>query len=318
MYKLISLWNQNRKTFAFVIAIIVAIIILIQVLNQMAKNDLKKSNENQNSYAKEDSTIIEKSANTAQTDSIVSGTKITENEADENQAIIKSFVEYCNNGKVEEAYNLISDECKQNVLNTVSDFKSKYIDVVFTSKKDYNLQNWYKSELGVTYKITYLNGSLISTGKVESNIEDYITVNKGKLNIYRYIGNVQENKQSSSDVINVQVIDREIYDEYELYNLKVQNLSKNTIMINRHADNGGIYVSYNNDLNCSALISNTYSGNLELEKNQTKYISIKINKMYNGNYKAKKLIFKDIIKNKQEFDKNSQNYTDISTLEIEL
>lgn len=319
MNKLISLCNRNRKAIMTVVGVLLAVFILIQLLNKMAKNELKKQNDTNTIITSGTNTIVDKSANTVQTESVLDDSKISENKAESNQDIINNFIEYCNNGKVTDAYSLISDDCKSNVLKTEEDFKSRYIDIVFTNQKQYNIQNLYSSELGTTYRITYINDAL-STGVVGTNIEDYLTVKNGKISLYRYIGHVDVNQKNDNGILSVVVKDRNIYDEYEEYNLEISNLSNNPIMINRHEDNGGIYAIYDNSQAYKAIISETYSGNLALEAGQTKYIKIKINKMYNGDYKVKSLNLTDIINNKQIFDsvQNKSEYTDISKLEIIL
>lgn len=317
--KFIRFYNQNRKLVIAIIVVILAVLILIQLLNQMATNELKAQNSQNKITQTEQVSSTDKSANTLKTESIASGTNISQNTAQTNQTLINSFIEYCNNKDIANAYALISDECKEELFTTQQEFKTKYVDNNFSSKKQYNIQNWYTSNLGSTYKITYIN-DILASGNVENNIEDYITVSNNKLNILRYIGKIEVNKSASNKNVSIIVLNRKIYDEYEIYNLKVSNLSNNTIMLNRHEDNGGIYATYNNSKTYKAIISETYSGNLTLEPNQTKYVSIKINKMYNGEIKAKNINFSDIINNKQEFDiiKNKATYTNISTLEINL
>lgn len=319
MHKLISLWNQNRKLFIGIIVVIIAVFVLIQLLNQMAANDLKKQN-NQNTVSQsQESSIIDKSANTIKTESIADSGNISSNTAKQNQTIIDNFINYCNSGDLANAYSLLSEKCKEELFKNQEEFKTKYVNNIFTSKKQYNIQNWYTSDLGSTYKITYIN-DIISTGTIENNVEDYITVSNNKLNILRYVGTVNVNKSASDKNILITVLDRDIYDEYEIYNLKVSNLSNNTIMLNRHEDNGGIYVTYDNNKTYKAKTSEVYSGNLAIEVGQTKYISIKVNKMYNGNFEAKKITFSDIINNKSDFDmaNNKEAYTNISTIEINL
>lgn len=92
-------------------------------------------------------------------------------------------------------------------------------------------------------------------------------------------------------------------------------------MLNRYEDNDGIYVKYmSNDEQYGSFITEIYEQNLVLEKNQTKYLSIKINKIYNGITNVDQLVFSDIINNKEIFDRVSDQsgYSDISTLEINL
>ncbi|MGN1327870.1 MAG: hypothetical protein ACI4VQ_07350, partial [Clostridia bacterium] len=91
--------------------------------------------------------------------------------------------------------------------------------------------------------------------------------------------------------------------------------------LNRKEDNDKIYVTYSgSNTKYTAFISEIYEGNLILDRNQTKYISIKINKTYDGNIGLQKIVFADIINNKTKFDetKNKNEYTDISSIQINM
>ena len=66
------------------------------------------------------------------------------------------------------------------------------------------------------------------------------------------------------------------------------------------------------------LLSNKDITNLILEGNQEKYLSIRINKIYNGEINTSQMVFSDIINNKNTFDSTTDksSYNDISTIEI--
>lgn len=320
---IIRYYNQNRGKIIFIIIIIIAIIVLIQLLNLFAK-----SNNQQNVNAATSGTTAKdtstKSANVLHTEAQVSGSKITTTQANKNQTLIDNFVKLCNNGSAEEAYNYLSSSCKTEVFPTVDEFKSKYIDEIFSSSKEYNIENWKNNGELYTYKVTYVE-NILASGKVSNSIEDYITVvsenGEQKLNIFRYITNVQINKSATDDIATIQVIDKNVYDDYEIYNVKVTNNTINKIMINEASDNGGIYVQYkNNNAKYTAFISEIIQSNLTLEANQTKYLSIKINKIYTGTLQANTITFSDIIKNKTEYDQltNKSNYKDIATIQVNL
>ena len=317
--RIIRYFNQNRRQIIVVIAIIAFVIIIIQVLNYFAKQqDLEENNTITNSVFQTNS----KSPNVIHTTPSVSDIEISTLTAMENQQIIDNFINSCNSGEIEQAYNYLSSDCKNILFPTVNDFKSKYYDSIFTSKKDYSIENWINTISAYTYKITYVN-NILSSGTIENNIEDYITVvtenGESKLNIYRFIMYTKINKSAENDIAKIEVIDKEVYDDYEIYNIKFTNKSSDTIMLNRSEDNDGIYVKYSGrDEEYTAFISEIYEQNLVLERNQEKYLKIKINKIYNGEINVEKMIFSDIINNKDDFDNTTDrnNYSDISLIEI--
>ena len=233
--------------------------------------------------------------------------------------LIANFVSYCNNKSITDAYNMLSEECKKELFSTEDEFNNKYLKKIFTNKKDYNIEAWKNTSVGVTYRVTYVD-DILSTGKVGTNTEDYITVDgNGKLNIFRFIGTEKLNKSASNDIATIQILDKVVYDDYEKYSIRVTNNTKNTIMINRKEDNDGIYTVYSGSSEkYSAFISEIYEQNLTIEANQTTYLSIRINKLYTGDSAVKKMVFSDIIKNKKEFEKYETKslYTDVSTIEM--
>ena len=318
--------NQNLKGVFLFVIIVICIILVIQLLNSMAREKMQEGSQTLNSTLDED--ILEEDtlqiedtdANRAQDQSIITGENIGSQTANKNQEIIKTFVDYCNDGKINEAYSMISYECRNKVFENIDEFQRKYIEPIFSTKKDYNLKNWISTNIGETYIITYVE-DILSTGHTSEHIQDYITVLYGeeKINIFRYIDNIKINKSASNNVVTVTVVDKDIYDEYEIYNLKVENNSENTIMINRNEDNDGIYVEYGEN-SYGAIISDTPLRDLSIEPKKSKEISIKINKMYNDEYIGDRIYFNDIINNKDEFDKIevTDAYTDISTLDIDL
>lgn len=323
--RIIRYYNQNRAGVIGTIVVVLAIIGLIQLLNNFAKQDQEKALNavGTNTISINQSTST-KSSNTLHTESQITDGKISSTQAKSNQDIIDNFIKVCNNKDVSTAYNYLSSDCKNELFPTLTEFKTKYVDKIFNTEKQYNIENWKTATGLYTYRVTYTENAL-STGSISGSIEDYITIvtenNENKLNIFRYITNVPINKTGSNNVASIQVIDKDVYDDYEIYNVKVTNNSDNKIMTNRVDDNDGIYVQYGSgNAKYTAFISEIIQSNLSLEKGQAKYLSIKINKLYTGDLNAKKIVFSDIINNKAAFEQmtNKSNYNDISTIEINL
>ena len=316
---IIRFYNLNKGKIWRIIIIVVAIILLIQVLNSIAKKSREESSNVVNDETSNKSQTSSKSPNIMQTQVSTGGSDVSKSDARNNQMLIANFVSYCNNKSITDAYNMLSEECKKELFSTEDEFNNKYLKKIFTNKKDYNIEAWKNTSVGVTYRVTYVD-DILSTGKVGTNTEDYITVDgNGKLNIFRFIGTEKLNKSASNDIATIQILDKVVYDDYEKYSIRVTNNTKNTIMINRKEDNDGIYTVYSGSSEkYSAFISEIYEQNLTIEANQTKNLSIRINKMYTGDSAVKKMVFSDIIKNKKEFEKYETKslYTDVSTIEM--
>ena len=313
--------NQNRRKLLIIIGIIVVVILLIRVANDLVAQDSERVNNSGNEIISQEGKT---SPNVLHTESIISGDRLSEETATENQELIRNFIDACNDGNVDLAYSYLSSNKKKKMFSTVDEFRTKYYNPIFQTKKQYNIENWISSVEAYTYRVYYVD-DILSSGTVTDNIEDYITVvdenNEKKLNIFGYIFNEEINITEENDVAQIEVIDKDTYDDYEIYNIRATNKSENTIMLNRYEDNDKIYVSYQGmSSKYGAFITEIYEQNLILQGGQTKYLSIKINKIYNGLTNPNKLVFSDIINNKEIFDQVSDKtgYSDISTLEINI
>ena len=128
MNRFIRYFNQNRKGIITSIAVIAFFIIFITLLNRLwIGNEGKKY---QNDVTDEP------------IKSVITGEKVSERTNEVNTQIIKKFVEYCNNGDYGRAYDLLTDECKDEYNNDKNIFLKKYIASVFSNKKTYEIELW--------------------------------------------------------------------------------------------------------------------------------------------------------------------------------
>ena len=177
MNKLIRLYNQNRELVIIIIIIIALAFITIQTLNSLVKkdNEAKKNNilNGVNSSIEENSTAISPSNTSAITGETVRDSK-------NNEDIIKQFIKYCNEGKFDLAYSMLTDDCKSLYYPSLERFKNDYINRIFSINRMYTLENWYVNGNFTTYHIKYIE-DILSSGNTSSsnNISDYITVIRG-------------------------------------------------------------------------------------------------------------------------------------------
>lgn len=79
---------------------------------------------------------------------------------------ISKFINYCNSGKIEEAYDMLSDKNKEENYSSIDDFKNKYINEVF----NINICNYEVTKENNAY-IVKLTQDMIATGKTNSTKE---------------------------------------------------------------------------------------------------------------------------------------------------
>lgn len=316
MIKLLRYWNQNKRKILITIAVIALIIIIIQIANNM----IRKQNEKSQNEIKQGTVANDI---TKPDESIISQDKLTEKEAKDNSDFIEQFVEFCNQKKIDEAYNLLTDDCKTELYPTRELFISNYMNQIFEEQVNYELQLWYTVSNCYTYRITYNRGNLLQTGGQgnSSNFLDYITLIKQngeyKLNINKFIRKQQLSKQGSSNGIDVTINSKCIYVDYEIYNITVQNNTKNTILLNDGTNANNFSLLGRNSSTFSSVISELPMSNLTLEPQYRKTIDIKFNKIYMTRSELEAMQMTNIYLDKQQYDTKQENAEKI-TIKINL
>ena len=167
MHNYMRIIRRNRKKIIRVALIVAFLIGLLQLLNYLAGQRVETGSGRRNDdiYKESNGTIItDKSA--------VSGSKVSAEEIKKVNNKVEEFVNYCNEGKTEEAYNLLSDSCKEEFYPTINSFITYYYEPLFKKgKRTYSIQNWIKD----TYIVKFTE-DLLATGKSgsESTYQDYM------------------------------------------------------------------------------------------------------------------------------------------------
>lgn len=300
-------YNQNRKTIWLVIIAIIILIIAIQAINGIIKQE--KSNKN-------NEIIINKKdyENNLNINVLISDETVKE----EKELVIDQFLRYCNASKIEEAYSLLTENCKEQLFPSVEYFKQNYYNIHFSNTKLYSKENYRAN----TYKVT-LYDDILSTGSINKNsIEDYYTIetNDGisKINISNYIGEKSFYSKGYTDKnLQVKVVKKQVYKEYEQYEIQVTNLTYNTILLDSKENTKTIYLVGKNDVKYYSLSHEVLINNLIVKPKSTTTIFIKYNKEYNSNQTVNKLVFSDIILDYDSYQ-NKNEKADRETLIVNM
>lgn len=308
MYRFIHWYNQNKKNFWKIVGITVGILLIIQIVNKTISIKNKENSQN--------IVIGEQNQNTLNeiiledNKSVLTGENISENQTDKLE-ILDKFVEFCNNNQIEEAYNLLSEECKKEMYDQIDDFQNNYYNKIFNGKrKNISVENW----IGNIYKVKFLEDAL-STGiyNKESGIQDYITIvedneDKIKLNINGYIGKEKMNQSKEAFDIKISILEKNQYMDFETYKFEVVNNSKNTVMLCEKEDNerdntGSIYLEDNNGLKYYAYLHELSEADIRVLPGETKEIEIKYYNKYSSTKQIEKIVFSEIALGGNEYAK---------------
>ncbi len=318
MRKLLRYWRQNKRKILITIGVIAFVIFIIQFFNAIVGENLKRENEENKNTAK-----IDQSVNPIKI--ITSNIKISNETAEENGGLIKQFVEYCNQKKYQEAFNLLSSSCQKEVFNNnVNYFKQSYVDNIFNTNKSYNILLWSASNMSYTYQVKYCDNNLLETGgaTVNNNIEDYITIivenGENKLNINNFILYEEINKRVNKSDVEIVIHNRKVYKTYESYKITVKNNTAKTISISVANNEEDICLVDENEAKYKSMLYEVPQHLLNVKSSYQTNINLKFNKIYNTYRETKSMSFQGIVLNYEDYINNSHENLETISIDVKI
>lgn len=311
MNKIMRIWNQNRGKIIITALIVAFFFIIIRALNDNAKKVSEEKKNNTNNQWVVEENIPDKS--------IITGEKVNTQKTQINANLIEDFVNKCNEKDIDNAYNLLTDECKNTLFQTKEKFVENYYNLIFTEPRTLKVENYKNSVTTNTYKVTFY-GDVIGTGKASSNnyYQDYITVENisGRLNINSLIQVNEINKKIEQNGITLSVENQQIYIDYEIYKIKTQNNTDKEICMDTRKSSKSIYITGTDSVKYTAFANEISSNLYEISAYGSKTYNFKFNKKYNASIRSKKITFTDIVEDYEKY-KNDKIEEKLK-LEIEL
>lgn len=232
-------------------------------------------------------------------ESVVTGEDITSSQVTM-LGYVNQFVDLCNEQKIEEAYNLLSEECKEEVYPSLDSFRNNYYNAIFNGqKRNISVESW----AGNIYKVKFEMDAL-STGVYteENTVQDYIAVVKNendeaKLNVNGYIGRNEVNKTQSSSNVTITALRSDSFMDYETYTYSVTNNTNKTILLDDKESTDNMYLEDENGNTYTAYIHELSDAELMITPGETKEITIKYYNKYGTTKNIKNIVFNKIILN---------------------
>lgn len=295
MNNVVRYYNQNRREIFIIIVIILLIIVLLRAVDyKLAQNKKKEVNNEQVNVMAEDINKNDKK-------SIISGKK-NEVSGNEDIKIIKKFIQYCNDGDTQCAYDLLSDDCKKEVFPTIEYFVNNYYNNNFKMSQIANIKNW----INTTYKVDLKENNIYTGNTDGASIQDFITVvkqaNENKLNINNYIGKQSINKENNIHNMDIKVTEKNIYMSDEVYTFEIKNNNNYKVILDNLDTTDGIYISDENKMKYMAYTHELSKERLTLNSKSVITIKIKFANSYISNRKISRVTFSKVIIND---DKNN-------------
>lgn len=287
---LIGRYNRNRKVIWLVIGLLFVIYTLIHIINNYLGKKL---------YVEEDKILFSNNDFYKTNYSVVSNEEISRKNNNENSIVIKNFINYCNDGKIEEAYSLISDECKERVFPSIEVFKNNYYNKVFSENKTYNLQLWITGKQKYIYRVELME-DMLATGKHsnEKTIEFFTIIpdsDKKSLNIADFIEKKDLNISNETEQIKINVKSVDIFIHHVDVNIEFENKTDKKILLDRGTKGDSVYLKDTNDRTYASFLFEEIEDNLIINKKTTKQFKIQFDKEYDENIEIKEIGFLDIV-----------------------
>ena len=295
MNQLMRYYNQNRKKIWGIVIIIASAFLLLQLVNHFYKVENQKKLEG-NSKRQEEPSINTNTTILTENQSVVTGKKVETKKLETATNLIDEFISYCNNKEIEKAYELLTEQCKEQIYSNLEIFEQAYVNNVFEGKqKKASIENWYDN----IYKVKIME-DMLSTGKSDGKTkQDYMTIieenEEYKLNINGYIGKTIINRTTEKDDIKIEVVNKNTYKEYEEYTIKVTNHTENIILLDGRTDAKTLYLQDSKGVTYSSYSHELTEPMLTIEQGKTKEITIKFYSTFISNKKIEAIVFSDLI-----------------------
>lgn len=301
--------NKNHKLIGYTIIIIFCVLFSIKLLNSYyeKKEQIKIEEVNKNKNE------IQEEKVTGEYYSI--GSNSIERTMD-------SFVKYCNNRELENAYKMLTQECKNAMFPTIEDFEKIYIKNIYNIEREYRLIEWGTEDNKSIYQVT-LYGNILATGNANNLTQEYYTFIKQsdgnyKLNINNYIYGENRNIEYTKNNVTVKIGQVDVFEQYERVQITVINNTSKHICLTGDKNIQKIYLKNSKNIIYSSLNSKFDNEKIIIEPNHSQTFTVNFNKLYSINNKAQYLVLSDVIFDYEKYlkseDKN--NYLDRRSIEI--
>lgn len=322
MLKIVRIYNQNRKIVWLVLIIAIfciAIINLFQKAYQMepgANTEEIVEEKAQNSENNTNVVDYEKAAKP-----LTSGGSVHSSVRDEIQGVLEQFIKCVTNNQIQEAYSLLTKECKEIQYPSMESFAQSYCSDI--SNKTYDFQLWTSIGKVYVYQVKFLD-DMLSSGKDNSKnyLQDYITVIEQngdyRLNINKLVQAETLEGMKESNNIKFTLKKSETYLDYEYYEIEITNNSQKEIILDSREEDNSVYVKNSDGLKIRALLYENKEEDLKVNAGETKTIRIKFNNTYNGEKSIKCVGFSNVIYDQEAYQEDNEKKAGEMEIEIYL
>lgn len=277
--------DKNGKLIWYIAIIIVFILFAIKSLNSYYEQDEQKKQMELSEYIDNDQSENEIINYSTESTTV--------------KKTLASFVNYCNKREIENAYKMLTEECKNAMFPTIEYFEQIYINTIYNVERTFDVAKWATDGNNSIYLVT-LYADILATGGAENYTQEYYTFVKDdngiyKLNINNYIYGQEKNIEKTINNIKVKIGHVDIYEEYESATITIINKRDKKVCLTGNSYSENIYLQNSNGVTYSSLNSDFDKKTIVLEPNEEQTFIVQFNKEYSASNKAQYLVLSDII-----------------------
>lgn len=275
--KIRRFFKKYKKVIIFLIILWAIIFLVNYALKNMPKNEVPKTTYEPNISVMTDDEVPEKWQETI-------------------ESTIDKFIQRCNNKEYESAYNMISDDCKQEVYPTLNSFQ-KYVDTKFKEKRTYSIQNFSNVGKQYIYDVNLME-DLMATGLTGKNFyydeEKFVFTESDKnlkFSIDGFVRKTNLNMFAEDENLKINIYSKNVFYDHETYKVTITNRSSHPIVIADGTTNNevALYTGENNRYEKSV-----GSYGIMLKPNETKSYTFLFNKYCDDGEVPEHIMFNDI------------------------
>lgn len=269
--------KKNRKKVIFVIITVAIVIAINYILKNMPEEEIPKTTYEPNVAVMDESEVPKKWHS-------------------EIENRIKTFVDYCNNKEYENAYDMISDDCKDAIYPVIGDFK-EYVDKRFQVKRIYSIQNFSNISKQYIYDVNFMS-DFMATGSTGTNYgyvqEKFVFTEDDNSLKFAIGGFVRTNiLDAFVEDENLKIVTKKknVYYDHETYTVDITNKTDYPIVLGDGTGEDEIAISVNEQLREE---TNINAVNVVLQPNESRTFTFVFEKYCDDGYAPQAMYFTDV------------------------
>lgn len=222
------------------------------------------------------------------------GESVPEEQREEVNVVIDTFFNYCNSKQYQNAYDMLTTDCKEYVYSdSLAEFK-QYVDNLFTTTKIYNIQNYSNVGDVYIYDINILDDILSTgtTGGYQTHREKIALIEEDstlKISNQGYIGKTMFSNVTGEDqYVKIDVLYKNMSYDREEYAVEITNKTDGYIVLGNGAAANEITLNLGDQMRPALDIVNN---NLIIPPGRTTNYFLLFDKYYDDNKNPTELNF---------------------------